>query len=192
MVPTDKQIQNGTFKLIEGIWHKRCTGPAHEEPVFLPATEKYFHARQSGHREGELVSRCRLCINWSKLKSPGSHHGYIPADQARPFVEEAVNRVGIMRLSELADIAPGTIENILYHRSSYVRKMTMRRLMLELVSLRRQNVTMTDALMRYKRDKRHHRMAGGSCAGCGTSLDDYTEGCPSCWERKRGRKRRSK
>lgn len=187
MVPTKRQISNGTFKKVKGVWHKLCTGPAHEQPEYLPATEKYFHMRQSGHRSGELVARCRLCINWSKLKSPGSFQGYVSADQARPFVEEAVNRIGVGQLSEATEVSVGTIQNILYHRSSYVRKLTLRKLMLELVSLRRHDITMTDSLRIAKRDTRRGR-GMGKCKGCGTPLSNYTEGCTNCWERKRKKK----
>jgi hypothetical protein len=115
---------------------KYCTGPAHDRPVLLPATEKYFYVRKSVGREGELVSRCRLCCNWEKLKSPGLS-GWVPIHVAFPFFREGVNRVGLAEFCRRTNIATGTIEAMFNGNTKFVQKRTLRRCMLEVISMRR-------------------------------------------------------
>ena len=116
---------------------KLCKGPAHDEPTLLPATEKYFYVRKSVGREGQLVSRCRLCCNWERLKSPGLS-GTVSHHVAEPFFREAVNRVGFSEAARRIDMSETGLRNILngppYRR---VQKRTLRKCMLEVISMRR-------------------------------------------------------
>src|SRR4051812_26043116 len=118
--------------------HKKCTGPAHDEPAYLPATEKYFHVRRSsskgGHLAGDLLSRCRLCVNWDKLKSPGSTAGLVDARDARPIYLEAVNRVGLMELARRSGISHNSIAAMLAGERRFVQKAKLRAVLLELIS----------------------------------------------------------
>lgn len=129
-------------KVIKGQEHKLCTGPGHDEPTWLPATDKYFYQHKSGERAGKLTPRCRLCTNWKKLKSPGES-GLVPILKAQPFFIEAVNRVGLLELARRAEVSPNTIINVLRAKSNdgarqlTVQKRTLRKIMLQLISMRR-------------------------------------------------------
>lgn len=134
---TKGQFSNSSFfKEIKGELHKLCTGPGHDEPTWLPATEKYFHVRHSEYRDGQFVSRCRLCVNWEKLKSPGIS-GYVSLDIAHPFFLEAVNRVGHEEVARRIGMNPDNLRKILQKQRTYVQKRNLRKLMLELISMRR-------------------------------------------------------
>lgn len=117
--------------------YKLCRGPAHDEPTLLPATEKFFYVRKSSGREGQLYHRCRLCANWSRLKSPGTS-GYVPLYVALPFFREAVNRVGHMEAARRIGMSHNGLRDILkapaYHK---VQKGKLRLCMLEVISMRR-------------------------------------------------------
>ena len=189
-LPSKTQFENGTFKLIDGILHKRCTGPAHEEPEYLPATEKYFHVRRTT-RAGELVSRCRLCVNWAKIKSPGSHHGWVEVRDVLHFYTEAVNRVGMQELSNRTGLSMSGLANVLYLRQRYVQKANLRKVMLELISMRRKN---EHSISKYAAWRIPKRVNGSmpTCARCGTLQSNLTEGCPTCWDRHNNWARRGK
>jgi len=189
--PTKRQRENGTYKAINGQWHKKCTGPAHavefghaEGFAWLPATPKYFHTFKSGSRSGKLLARCRLCINWDKIKSPGSYHGYVPRDIAFPIYNEAVNRIGVWELSRRTGVSSGAIERLLNGESKRVRKLTLRKIMLELVSLRRKGESSDSLSLRWRNDRRNNGELG-TCKGCGGPIRNVTSGCPSCYERHR-------
>ena len=113
-----------------------CTGPGHDEPIWLPATEKYFHQHKSGQRKGKMASRCRLCQNWNKLQSPGES-GWIAASKVRSFFIEGVHRVGMMEFCRRAKINPGAVRKIIDGSTQHVQKRTTRKAMLEVISMRR-------------------------------------------------------
>lgn len=118
--------------------HKRCTGPAHEEPVWLPATEKYFYMQKTGKYKGKLTYKCRLCANWKKLKSPGSIQGLVPLQKVKPYFIEGVNRVGISEFARRTGLSVNGINNILNSESQRrVQKLVARKAMLEVISMRR-------------------------------------------------------
>lgn len=189
MQPSKQHIENGTFKLIGGVWHKRCTGPAHEEPTYLPATVKYFYVRKDKERRGELYSVCRLCACWKQVKSPGSFHGYVPVSDVRHFYIEAVNRIGLRELARRTGLDADGLNHVITGKTKNVRKATLRKVMLELISIRRKN---EHSISPSAARRVVNRVVGknGVCSGCGTSLSNFTEDCGVCWERKRGRERR--
>lgn len=182
MQPTQKQIENGTFKLVDGKWHKRCTGPAHEEPEFLPATDKYFHKHLSGSKKGQYLTRCRLCINWTKLKTRGSHHGLVEVEKVYPLYAEAVNRIGIRELAKRAGVSEGHIEHVIRNETKHVQKRPVRAVLLELTSLKRKNEISRSASLRWRNDSRNNN-GMDTCAGCGTPKSNITRGCENCWNR---------
>ena len=162
------------------MWHKRCTGPAHDEHEYLPATEKYFYFRKSGKNKGRPQARCRLCSNWTKLKSPGSHHGYIPVDAARPYYTEIVNRIGVTELHRRSGLATGHILRVLTDMNKkYVEKAKLRKVMLELVSARRKNEYSISKGARWRQERRNAKHIE-LCAGCGTPKNNATIGCTAC------------
>jgi len=180
--PSKTQIANGTYKIVDGTWHKLCTGPAHEEPEYLPATDKYFYVHKSGAMEGKLTPRCRLCANWDKLKSPGSHHGWIAVEKVHPYYTEAINRIGQAELQRRSGLSAGHIRSVVNKRQKYVKKAQLRRLMLELTSIRRKNEYSISNGSKWRRDKRNDDDRE-TCAGCGTLKVNYTRGCDNCWNR---------
>jgi hypothetical protein len=127
-------------RLIEGVEHKICSGPSHDVPTWLPATDKYFYVHKSGPREGKLTSRCRLCTNWYKLSSPGES-GYVPIISVRKFVHELVGRIGKAETARRAQISPQTLWRIMKcdDAEQMIVKRTVRKLMLQLISSRRKN-----------------------------------------------------
>lgn len=124
---------------IDGELHKCCYGPGHDEPTWLPATEKYFYIGKSGRYKGKLMSRCRLCANWKKLKSPGVQ-GLVPISKVRPFFIEGVHRVGKMEFARRVGMSHNGLRNILNSNGQrHVQKAVARRAMLEVISMRRKN-----------------------------------------------------
>lgn len=187
--PNSKQINNGTFKLIDGQWHKLCKGVSHDEPTYLPATEKYFYVRKQKARKGELYTYCRLCAQWAQVKSPGSHHGYVPAHQVRHFYNEAVNLIGLRELARRAKLDPDGIQHVITGKTKNVRKSSLRKVMLELISAKRKgehSIHPNAVKWLTKRAVGNQ----GVCGGCGTPLTNYTEGCSTCTERRIKRKNR--
>lgn len=140
--------------MVGGAWHKRCTGSAHEEPVYLPATTKYFHTRKTGSRAGQFLSHCRLCENWHKLKSPGSDRGLVEVRLVRHFYEEAVNRVGRAELERRTGIAIFAINEVLNGTAKNVRKANLKKVLLELISMRRKNEYHDNAQLRHQEKRR--------------------------------------
>jgi hypothetical protein len=191
MKPSKEQIARGTYKRLDGLWYKRCTGPAHDQPEYLPATEKYFYMHKSGAREGEFVARCRLCNNWRKLKFPGPHNGLVPSRIVAPFFREAVNRIGMLELANRTGLSRTTVRKGLRGGEDRMQKAVVRRLMLELTSIQRKGEHSINAHSRWRQDKRNNEGLE-VCAGCGGFIRSITTDCATCWERYRGWYRRGK
>lgn len=187
--PTDRQVANGTFKFLWGEWHKICRGPAHEAPVWLPATEKFFHFYKTGLRKGDLKSRCRLCSNWEHVKpqTQGSERGIVTVESVHVYFVEAANRAGITELSARTGVSQNALTNVIKRKQPYVRKLTVRRVMLELISMRRKGEYPINNYAHSKLVRRTVGMSRPICAGCGTSQDNYTKDCSTCWERRTAR-----
>jgi hypothetical protein len=179
------------YKLIGGEMHKLCAGPAHEKPTFLPATEKYFYKYKSGTRAGRFVSRCRLCNLWGKVKVRHEDHGLVPVTEARPFFLEAANRIGAEQLSLRTGLSLQTISDVLLSRKQHVRRFTLRLVMVELVSIRRKKEYSISNHAKWRIAARANGY-GPRCRRCGCDTNNYTEGCPGCWERKSSREYRQK
>ena len=191
MKPSKEQIARGTYKQIHGRWYKRCTGPAHEEPTYLPATDKYYYSHKTGERKGEFVARCRLCINWDKLKFPGPHNGLVPVSAVAPFFREAANRIGMLELSKRTGLSRTTLRKGLVGSEGKLQKEVVRRVMLELTSIQRKGEHSINAHSRWRQEKRNSEGLE-LCAGCGGFIRNVTTNCPTCWERFRGWYRRGK
>lgn len=183
MRPTKKQIKNGTYKYIgiipNGEWHRKCTGPAHDQPEYLPATEKYFYFHKSGKSKGKPVARCRLCNNWSKVKSPGSYHGLIPVSVAQKYFIEATNHIGLMELSRRTGLSRTTIRKGITAIEGSIHKSVLRKVMLELTSIQRKNEYSISAAAKWRIDRRLNRNYE-VCSGCGTPKANFTIGCENC------------
>lgn len=187
MVPSEQQLKSGRYHLIDGVWNKLCSGSAHEQPEWLPATEKYYYVR----RTGKLTSWCRLCYAWDKVKSakPGSHHGYVDIRIARPYYNEAVNRIGMTELSIRTGLSLYQIRQVFVSSTrKYVQKNSLRKVMLELISIHRKNEYSTDERIRWQTERRNGRGLD-KCNKCGTPRTNITRGCGGCYERWRNRYR---
>ena len=179
---TQQQINSGRWKLIDGVWHKLCSGSAHEEPEWLPATPKYYYFRKSN---GRPLANCRLCHVWDKVKNPGSHHGFVPIVIARPFYVEAVNRIGMTELSRRSGLSLHHLQSIyLRPGKKYVRKLSLRKVMLELVSMHRKSEFNHSPRVQWQTQRRNNGSAG-TCGGCGGSRDNITDSCSACYDRNR-------
>lgn len=177
----------GHYKQINGIWHKRCTGPAHEEPTYLPANEKYFY-QGSGRK---LRTKCRLCENWVRIgASPGYEAGYIDCINVQLYFQEAVTRVGMAELARRAGISRATLHAVIAMRQQKVQKRTVRAVMLELISIRRHNEFSSHPVARAHNQKRLIDPED-ACSECGCRLDNFTDDCGACWDRRRNRERRA-
>lgn len=177
---TQQQIKSGRYKRIDGIWHKLCSGSAHEIPEWLPATEKYYYYRKKSRRP---LSQCRLCQAWDKVKNPGSHHGYVDIRVARPFYEEAVNRIGMTELANRSGLSMHQIQRVFLSTTrKYVQKNSLRRVMLELVSIHRKNEYVTNPRVSWQTERRNGRGLD-KCNKCGTPRSNITRGCGGCYER---------
>jgi hypothetical protein len=192
VIPTEKQAASGAYKLVDGTWHKRCRGVAHEEPVWLPATDKFFYVRggQGGSTSpGVLFSQCRLCCAWKKVKSPGSNHGYVPQRDVVAIFSEAVNRIGLKELAQRSGVSESFLRGVLYRRKTSVQKAKVRLVVLELVSIRRKNEhSISNGARRFAAGRNNNGVE--TCRGCGTPLANYTDGCGTCVDR--AAKRRAK
>lgn len=190
MIPTDRQVANGTFRKFDGRWYKVCRGPAHEFPEYLLATEKYFHVYKTGPRKGSLKSRCRLCSHWETVKpeTRGSERGIVTVESVHLYFVEAANRAGITELSRRTGLTKNTLGNVLNRKQPFVRRMTVRLVMLELISMKRKGEFPINNYARAKVIRRTNTSATEFCAGCRTTLDNYTANCSTCWERRTARR----
>lgn len=193
MIPTKKQLQSRRYRFINGEWHKRCAGPAHEEPVWLPSNEKYFYLQKSGEKNGKLLAWCRLCSNWNNLKvrTPLSEQGYVRAEDVRPLFQEAVTRCGVNELSRRTGVSRDQLVEIIQGRTTVVRKKTVKAVLLELISMKRKKEFPINPQAAFMARKRLNGDAV-TCAGCGTLAANFTEGCKLCWDRHKRRKVRGK
>lgn len=180
MIPNQLQINSKRYRLIDGVWHKLCSGSAHEEPEWLPVTPKYYYFRKSN---GRPLANCRLCHVWDKVKNPGSHHGFVDIRIARPFYIEAVNRIGMTELSKRSGLSLHHIQSVfLKANKKFVRKLSLRKIMLELVSMHRKNEYNPDPRVRWQTERRNNNGLE-VCTGCGTPKENVTTGCTNCYDR---------
>ena len=174
-----------------GEWYKLCTGPAHEKPEYLPVTEKYFYFHKTGKEKGQPTSRCRLCNNWSKVKTMGSYQGVVPVSVARRFFIEAVNRIGAAELERRTGVTRNTIRKAIVDHEGNIRKSVLRRVMLELTSIQRKNehsISERSNAKWYAEQRLHNGYQ--TCPGCGTPTSNFTSGCDKCIDRLASRRRR--
>lgn len=127
-----------SVRIIDGKKERRCTGPSHSEPTWLPDTDKYFYMRKSGKYAGTHVSRCRLCSAWRSGLSL-DESGYVPAHVIKPFLIEGINRVGIMEFCRRSGVTQTNAYKIRHNRQRRVTRSVAKRIMLEVVSMRRKN-----------------------------------------------------
>jgi DNA-binding Xre family transcriptional regulator len=197
----DQFIRDGTYKQINGQWHKKCKGPAHPEGVYLPWNEKYYYLYKKGARAGTFTSQCRLCHQWHKVKSPGTDHGLVPISQIRHFYIEGVNRVGMTELAKRAGVTAEHIKLVISGKQKYVRKATLKKIMLELVSIKRHNEYSINAYALWRVRKRGYEPGTQFCVMCHRpykNSDGYIEmpknddtHCDRCSEREYKRAHRA-
>lgn len=192
--PRQQNITNGRYKLVNGEWHKLCKGPGHDAPTYLPANTKYFYSfkKAKGKRPGQLTSKCRLCSNWAKLKTPGSESGWIESIKVSHLFLELANRIGVAETCRRTGIHKGTMTAIIAGRTKYTQKRTVRKIMLELISVKRKNEYSISAGSAWRVQRRGSAFDARYCSGCGVliSKDARTTGCAACDSRVAGYERR--
>lgn len=146
--------------------YKICRGPGHDKPTLLPATNKYFVIHKSGTKAGKLYNRCRLCMNWEKILTPGLS-GYVSASIIKIYFQEGIYRVGINELSRRTNINDGTIRKIINKKCKYVQKRTVQKLMIELISMRLKDE------VRHKKSIKHGSAIRGRKEKIPTDVRDF-------------------
>lgn len=117
---------------------KVCTGPAHPGPTALPITDEHWYFHKSGVRAGKPTSRCKLCINFNKLKDPSGQHGTIECKSVRPFLQELVRRCGNAEAAaSLAGMSASSLRSALQDQQCRMQKATARRIITALAERRR-------------------------------------------------------
>lgn len=178
--PNVRHVTAGHYKVINGVWHKRCVGPSHEEPTYLPANEKYFYKGSDGRN---FRPKCRLCENWIRIGAdPGYEIGWVPRDKVLSFYREAVARCGMTELARRAGVSRAHISNVLDGRTSNVQKRILRKVLLELISMRRKGEYSINSHARWRNERRLIDPEN-SCSECGGRLENQTEGCRRCFDR---------
>lgn len=190
--PDARAVKAGVYKEINGVWHKRCNGPAHDEATYMPATKKFFYVvaakqNRSGYR---FSSQCRLCTLWARVKSPGLDHGWIEANRVREYYIEGCNRVGMTEFARRVGMSAEGMSNVIRGKGKSVQKAKLRRVMLEIVSIRRNNEHSISSQAAMRITKRATGN-GPVCAGCRVPMHRFTDDCGTCWDRKREVERRS-
>jgi hypothetical protein len=122
-------------KVIDGQLHRLCFGPSHREPTWLPLTEKYFYPRVRPNGHQYFRTRCRLCELWKW--GGDTAHGLVPAASVSHYFTEGINKVGKVEFARRIGIAHDNLNRIVDGRRKNVRKETVRRCLLEVISIRR-------------------------------------------------------
>lgn len=188
--PLKRYINDGTYRLIDGIWHRVCRGISHDEPVYLPATKEYFNFRKAPGREGHIVYPCKTCVAFSKGRR-WSNHSLVSTAKVLDIYDEAVNRLGMNELARRTGLSREGIQNVVYGRVSSVRGENVRKVITVLLDARKAGEFKQDLKTVQGAQMRAHGI-NSSCFGCGTHIDNYTDDCPLCWDRKRRRDERVK
>lgn len=116
---------------------RRCSGPAHAEPVLLPLTEEHWYFHRSGPSKGKPVTPCRQCANWRKLLKPNGPHGYLPLDDVLPFLRELIERCGSLYQAKTRyHFAEDTLRQALLGNRSSMQKKTVARILVALKTQR--------------------------------------------------------
>lgn len=171
---------------------KTCAGPSHiDGPVQLPATEKYFIRYATGKRRGKFYSLCRVCNIWPKVKAThGQNHGWVPAVEVRHLYLEGCNRVGVVEFAKRSGYSQEGMSAVIRGKTQNVQKAKLAAVIRELVSIRRHNERSISSLAAWRITR---RASGGQvCPSCATATMNYTEGCDSCWDRRRKRLERKR
>jgi hypothetical protein len=125
------------FRKINGVLHKQCRGPAHDEPTWLPATEKYFYFYKTGMYRGQIYGRCRRCVNWKRIKKCPEKSGVVPIDEIRPFFIEAVNRVGLTEASRRIGMHYQNVKTIIDGNRTKVLRTSAEKVILAVMEMRK-------------------------------------------------------
>ena len=129
---------------------KICNGPAHERPIELPVTDRYWYFHKSGKKAGQPLHYCKTCSNFHRLKNPTkTNQGTVPAEQVLPILQEIIARVGKSEAARLIEVSPNTNAEILNGSTKRVQKKTAARMINTLRQLRKGGV------IRHRKSIRH-------------------------------------
>jgi hypothetical protein len=84
---------SGSYKMIDGVMTKRCTGPSHPGgPVQLPL-DRFYVRKGNDYRKGKPVSLCKAC-NYAIKGNVPETSGLVPIQRIMFVIEELIRRVG--------------------------------------------------------------------------------------------------
>lgn len=98
-------------------------------------TEKYFYKRTIPNGNQYFRSRCRLCELWRW--GGDIAHGLVPVTQVKHYFEEGIRKVGKVEFARRIGIAHDNLNKIVDGRRKNVRKETVRKCLIEIISIRR-------------------------------------------------------
>ena|SRR5215831_2426631 len=120
---------------------KVCTGPAHAGPTRLPVDEENWYFHRSGPRAGQPTTRCKLCVNWSKLVNKDGPHGFVRVTpKIRSLAKELADRCdGYPAVERLHGIRGETLRVVVAGEQSRLQKKTVARLLSALAEQRKED-----------------------------------------------------
>jgi len=81
----------GRYKTINGVLHKKCNGPLHQEEGEWLTLDRYF-INKKGKRAGKPISQCKACSRYYKFKD--TNRGLVEVSRVWWIFVELRNRLG--------------------------------------------------------------------------------------------------
>jgi len=106
------------IKVIDGVDHRTCTGPSHQEPTWLPL--KNFNKKPNGQPR----STCRTCDSYQKNSEPLVDFTV----QYAGWFEHVVNRLGVMEAARRLNISQSGLRNIRRNNPLKIKRRTARQI----------------------------------------------------------------
>jgi len=106
------------IKTIDGVDHRTCNGPSHDQPVWLPL--KNFGQKANGQPR----STCRACDSYQKNSEPLVDFTV----QYAGWFEHVVNRLGVMEAARRLNISQSGLRNIRRNNPLKIKRRTARRI----------------------------------------------------------------
>lgn len=180
--PHPKSVTLGFYKIVDGVWCKRCAGATHESPIYLPPDR--FYKRKSVKHYGQLHTYCIDC----QTVSHGNNH-LIRAVDVVQFYREAAFRIGIDELSRRTNLDVTGLKQVIDGKTVHVRKANLTKVMAVLRQIKKDNEWSAPRWSVTKNVKRANGKES-TCPGCGTHTNNYTDGCLTCMSRRAKRNQR--
>jgi len=114
---------------------RRCAGPTHPEPVWLPLDEEHWSFHLSGRRAGKPRSTCRAC---RAIEGRKGTSGLVSSAELLPWIRELIWRCGtVLGVEKRHGIPDSTLSHLLSGKHHLVQKRTATRIFSALIEQRR-------------------------------------------------------